>query len=81
MDKKTNDNIERRSFLRTLFALGAGVSILTPNFGKSSGTKVEKTKFLTPDGRLVEIANNKIEREVISDRASNEDVLKWMNKD
>jgi hypothetical protein len=78
---QTNDkNKERRNFLKSGFTFAAGFGLLSL-FGKKSKADPagEKIKLLTPDGKLVEIDRTHIEKESM-ERASNADVLNWMNK-
>src|ERR1039458_1200450 len=75
MDK----GLKRRKFLR--FGLGAmaalGIISTVGGVSKIMDKKKNKVKMLTEDGRLVEIDLANIEK-VVTDRASNEDVQKWM---
>ena len=67
----------RRSFLSNLFKGGAAV-LIAPGILKADPVPTETIKLLTPDGKLIEIDKSHIEGTVTSQRASNEEVLKWM---
>jgi hypothetical protein len=77
---QTDDNKkQRRSFLKSLFTLGAGAGLIAVTGGKAKAEATEKVKMLTPDGKLVEIDRSQIENES-PERASNHEVKQWMNK-
>jgi hypothetical protein len=77
---QTEDNKkQRRNFLKSLFTLGAGAGLLAVTGVKSKAEGTEKVKMLTPDGKLVEIDRSQIENES-PERASNHEVMKWMDK-
>ena len=70
---------KRRGFLKILLAAGASIGLLS-SFKKSSTNKnTEKIKMLTPDGKLVEVDKSMIEKEITTNRASNKEVLEWIN--
>ncbi|OFY84943.1 MAG: hypothetical protein A3F72_18345 [Bacteroidetes bacterium RIFCSPLOWO2_12_FULL_35_15] len=70
---------KRRDFLTIILAAGASLGLLS-SFKKSSKNKnPEKIKMLTADGKLVEIDKSMIEKEITTSRASNKEVLEWMN--
>ena len=78
---ETDDkNKGRRNFLKSGFTFAAGFGLLSL-FGRKAKAEStgEKIKLLTPDGKLVEIDKTHIEKES-KERASNTEVLNWMNK-
>ena len=68
----------RRNFLKNALIAGAVTGLFSP-FRKSKKNSTEKIKLLTPDGRLVEIDKSAIKKEIISTRATDNEVLEWMN--
>jgi hypothetical protein len=74
-----DDKKQRRSFLKSMFTLGAGLGLLSVA-GKTAKAETagEKIKLLTPDGKLVEIDRAQVEKES-TERASNAEVIHWMN--
>lgn len=72
---------KRRDFITIILAAGASIGLLS-SFNKSSKNKnTEKIKMLTTDGKLVEIDKSMIEKEITTSRASNKEVLEWMNSE
>ena len=87
METKTEETIDkgldRRKFLRFGLGFVAAAGIISSLGGgllKASAPKSNKIKMLTPDGKLVEIDASKIEKEITSVRASNDEVQQWMSK-
>ncbi|MFI5134830.1 MAG: hypothetical protein ACHQD9_03150 [Chitinophagales bacterium] len=78
MNSKDQDE-SRRRFLKTMLAAGAGIGFLSSISGTRKKNQDEKIKMLTADGRLVEVDRSQIKREITSGRATNEEVLEWMN--
>ena len=74
---KTKKN-SRRNFLKTALIAGAAAGLVSP-FKNSKKNSSEKIKMLTPDGKLVEINKSAIKKEIISTRATDNEVLEWMN--
>ena len=76
MKNKSN----RRNFLsktmKVIMTLGVGVPVLDAN-AKQGG---EKIKFLTPDGKLVEIDKNVLDKKAPKIKASNQEILDWTTK-
>ena len=68
----------RRNFLKNALIAGAAAGIFSP-FRNSKKKNTDKIKLLTPDGRLVEIEKSAIKKEIISARATDNEVLEWMN--
>ena len=69
---------KRRNFLKIALFASAGITFLSSFKGKSQ-SKIEKVKMLTPDGKLVEIDKSMIEKEITTNRATNKEMLEWMN--
>ena len=82
--EETLDNgLDRRKFLRFGLGFVAAAGIISSLGGgllKASTPKSNKIKMLTPDGKLVEIDASKIEKEITSVRATNDEVQQWMTK-
>jgi hypothetical protein len=76
---QTDDTNKRRSFLKSLFTVGVGAGLVAIAGKTAKAETSEKLKLLTPDGKLVEIDRVHVEKES-PERASNADVLNWMNK-
>lgn len=78
--KSTSDDFKkgRKDFLKLLLSLGAGVGIASVIKNSNHTAKTGKVKMLTPDGNLVEIDMSKIEKEVTTHRATNDEILKWV---
>jgi hypothetical protein len=74
------DKPDRRNFLskaiKTIMTVGIGVPVLDAN-AKQGG---EKIKFLTPDGKLVEIDKNILDKKAPKQKASNKEILNWASK-
>lgn len=47
-------------------------------FSANEKNKSEKVKMLTPDGKLVEVDKDVLDKITGSKKASNEDIYKWM---
>ena len=77
--KKEKTMKERRGFLKSALAFGAGIGLLGMFGKKAKAESGEKIKLLTPDGKLVEIDKTHIEKES-NERASNTEVREWMNR-
>jgi hypothetical protein len=75
----SNKENKRRDFLKGFFSLAATFGIVSSVKGNSIAGKPEKIKMLTPDGKLVEVEKHKIEKEIVSQHASNKDVLNWLS--
>ena len=75
--EKTNRMKSRRNFLKTTLLAGIATGLFSP-FKSSKRKSSEKIKMLTPDGKLVEIDKSVIEKEIISTRATDNEVLEWM---
>ena len=78
-EEKNSEENKRRNFLKNIFSFAATVGLISSVKANTIIEKPEKIKMLTPDGRLVEIEKSKIEKEIISERASNVEVHEWMN--
>jgi hypothetical protein len=76
---QTTENNKRRNFLKSLFRVSAGAGLVAIAGKTAKAETGEKLKLLTPDGKLVEIDRTHIEKES-QERASNADVMNWMNK-
>jgi hypothetical protein len=71
-------NNGRKDFLKLMLSLGAGIGLASV-INKSTRSHKGKAKFLTPDGKLVEIDQSKISKVLSSHRASNDEILSWMD--
>jgi len=76
--EENNKMKSRRNFLKTALIAGAAAGLFSP-LRNSKKKPSEKVKMLTPDGRLVEIEKSAIKKEIISTRATDNEVLEWMN--
>ena len=74
---KTHDN-GRRNFMKTMLAATAA-GFFSKIVSRSQKELPETVKMLTADGQLVEVPKSRISKEIISTRATNEEVLEWMN--
>jgi hypothetical protein len=78
--KETEDkSLGRRKFLKFGLGFMAGVGLFSAVGGINKLSKDKKIKMLTADGKLVEVDASKIEKEIVSGRASNEELQDWMN--
>jgi hypothetical protein len=78
--KETEDkSLGRRKFLRFGLGFMAGVGLFSAAGGIKKLSESKKIKMLTPDGKLVEVDASKIEKEIVSGKASNEELQRWMN--
>lgn len=64
-NNKTSHDKSRRDFFSSLFS-------------SAEKTKPEKVKMLTPDGKLVEVDKDVLDKITGKQKASNEDILNWM---
>lgn len=64
-NKQTSDK-SRRDFFSSLFS-------------SNEKSKNEKVKMLTPDGKLVEVDKDVLDKITGRKKASNEDILNWMD--
>jgi pheromone shutdown protein TraB len=74
-----NSDKQRRSFLKTVFAVTAifGLANVTQEISVNKESK--KIKMLTPDGKLVEIDESDYSQiSSTQQRASNKEVQDWM---
>ena len=78
LHEENNKMKSRRSFLKNALIAGAAAGIFSP-FRNSKKNNSEKIKLLTPDGKLVEIEKSAIKKEIVSTRATDNEVLEWMN--
>ncbi len=67
MEKPTQDQGKSRRWFLSLFT------------GKQPETDAGKVKMLTPDGRLVEVDKAMLEKARSGKKASNADILQWMD--
>lgn len=74
-EEKNNRRVLLKSFLIAGGGLGAA-SLLS----NSQQTNEEKIKMLTADGKLVEVSKSVIEKNAGPRKASDKEVLEWMNK-
>ena len=74
---KQTENKGRRNFLKVL-AAATGIGFIPLISRKSGEDPSEKIKMLTADGKLVEVKKSKVEREITSTRATDQQVLDWM---
>jgi hypothetical protein len=65
----------RRNFLLRFFSKSEE---LTEPSTSNSLTDTGKTKMLTPDGKLVEVASHMIDSKRGKKKTSNAEILKWM---
>ena len=76
---KKRDKHNRRKFLS--FGLLSGAALLTQSVKAESvepGTENEETMMLlTPDGKLVEVRKNIVQKAKSGSKASNLEILKW----
>lgn len=76
---KKSDKQNRRKFLS--LGLLSGAALLTQNVKAESPEpameKEETVMLLTPDGKLVEVRKNVVQKAKSGSKASNQDILKW----
>jgi len=75
-NRKKNNH---RNFLRLLLTTGTAITTVTPIRKNSTSQSNNKIKMFTADGKLVEADKSVIERNRVSKRASNNEVLEWMS--
>jgi hypothetical protein len=58
------------------------LSLILPGNNDTSSAKppdnTEKVKMLTPDGKLVEVDKNILDRAIKNQKATNKEILNWM---
>jgi hypothetical protein len=75
MPYKENNN--RRGFLKRFLSVGPVIGFISRTTAQSA--TAEKVKMLTPDGKLVEIDKSILAKKSNVKRASDKEVLDWMN--
>ena len=81
--EESNENgLGRRKVLRFGLGFMAGVGIISAlgGIGKKTLVRNNKVKMLTPDGKLVEIDASLLDKNVVSEHISNEELKQWMTK-
>jgi hypothetical protein len=68
----------RKRFIRGLVAIAAGTAVTGLFFWKKKQSE-DKVSMLLPNGKLVEMSKSDVEKAKNGRRASNEDVMAWMD--
>jgi hypothetical protein len=74
----TKEKNNRRNFLRSILTVAAALRLL-PSAKTTLNQNKEKIKMLTADGKLVEVDKSALDAKADIKRASNAEVLNWMN--
>ncbi|MBI5917005.1 MAG: twin-arginine translocation signal domain-containing protein [Bacteroidetes bacterium] len=76
MENLKNDKPSRRKFL-SLSLLGGASLAVGKATAQTVGPSGEKVKMLTPDGQLVEVDKNVLEKSSDRQKASNKAIFDW----
>lgn len=68
----------RRAFLFNIFSDKKENTQLNTQQNSDSTPQIEKTKMLTPDGKLVEVSGPVLKKSKKDGKTSNADILKWI---
>ena len=80
MEERKNEQTRRAFFTKTVpVAIGIlGVGGLLAEACKPAVEDEEKVSVLTPDGKLVEVDKDIVDASVNRQKASSQDIFKWM---